>query len=124
MRGLGDRRIAERVDDLLDLERRVLLALDGREDRGPDLPLGAILLADELLPSQFMGLDASKLAGFCMAGGGPTSHVAILAGSLDDTSGLTARCHIFTADKGCFYWIDDGLPQFLRDGPDLPVDPA
>ncbi len=51
-------------------------------------------------------------------------HVAILAGSLDDTSGLTARCHIFTADKGCFYRIDDGLPQFLRDGPDLPVDPA
>lgn len=82
LRGLGDRRIAERVDDLLDLERRVLLALDGREDRGPDLPLGAILLADELLPSQFMGLDASKLAGFCMAGGGPTSHVAILAASM------------------------------------------
>ncbi|WP_374534930.1 glucose PTS transporter subunit IIA, partial [Phenylobacterium sp.] len=82
LRGLGDRRIAERVDDLLDLERRVLLALDGREDRGPDLPPGAILLADELLPSQLMGLDASKLAGFCTAGGGPTSHVAILAASM------------------------------------------
>ena len=82
LRGLGDRRIAERVDDLLDLERRVLLALDGREDRGPDLPPGAILLAGELLPSQLMGLDASKLAGFCTAGGGPTSHVAILAASM------------------------------------------
>lgn len=82
LRGLGDRRIAERVDDLLDLERRVLLALDGREDRGPDLPPGSILLADELLPSQLMGLDATRLAGICTAKGGPTSHVAILAASM------------------------------------------
>ena len=81
LRGLGDRRIAERVDDLLDLERRVLLVLSGQEDRGPDLPQDAILLADELLPSQLMGLDPSRLAGICTAGGGPTSHVAILAAS-------------------------------------------
>ncbi|MFZ1468707.1 MAG: GFA family protein [Paracoccaceae bacterium] len=48
-------------------------------------------------------------------------HVAILAGSLDDPSGLKASCHIFTADKGCYYDIADGLPQFPRDAPDLPV---
>jgi len=48
-------------------------------------------------------------------------HVAILAGSLDDPTGLKASCHIFTADKGCFYEIPDGLPQFPRDAPDLPV---
>lgn len=82
LRGLGDRRIAERVDDLLDLERRVLLALAGEEDRGPELPPGAILLAEELLPSQLMGLDATRLAGICTAKGGPTSHVAILAASM------------------------------------------
>lgn len=82
LRGLGDRRIAERVDDLFDLERRVLLVLSGQEDRGPDLPQDAILLADELLPSQLMGLDPSRLAGICTAGGGPTSHVAILAASM------------------------------------------
>jgi hypothetical protein len=50
-------------------------------------------------------------------------HVAILAGSLDDPSGLKARCHIFTKDKGCFYRLEDGLPQFLRDTDDLPVNP-
>ena len=82
LRGLGDRRIAERVDDLLDLERRVLLAINGQEDRGPELPLDAILLAEELLPSQLMGLDPSRLAGICTADGGPTSHVAILAASM------------------------------------------
>lgn len=54
-------------------------------------------------------------------------HVAILAGSLDDLSGLLAQCHIFTADRfaadgRCFYEITDGLPQFLRDSPELAVD--
>jgi len=82
LRGLGDRRIAERVDDLLDLERRVLLALTGQEERGLDIQPGAILLADELLPSQLMALEASELAGICTARGGPTSHVAILAAAM------------------------------------------
>lgn len=54
-------------------------------------------------------------------------HVAILAGSLDDPSGLRAQCHIFTADRfaangQCFYEIAEGLPQFLRDSPDIAVD--
>ncbi|WP_309645544.1 phosphoenolpyruvate--protein phosphotransferase [Phenylobacterium sp.] len=82
LRGLRDPRMAERVDDLIDLERRVLQALTGEEDRAPDLPSGSILLAEELLPSQLMALDASRLAGICTAKGGPTSHVAILAAAM------------------------------------------
>jgi len=77
--GLGDRRIAERVDDLLDLERRVLMALAGEDEVAPILPQGAILIADDLLPSQLMGIEPGRIAGLCTAGGGPTSHVAILA---------------------------------------------
>ena len=34
-----------------------------------------------------------------------------MAGTLDDTSGLTAAKHIFVADKGCYYDLQDGLPQ-------------
>jgi phosphotransferase system HPr (HPr) family protein len=83
LRGVSDRRIAERVDDLLDLERRVVAVLTGaQEDIGLVLPPGAILLAEELLPSQLMGLDAAHLVGICTAKGGPTSHVAILAASM------------------------------------------
>jgi multiphosphoryl transfer protein len=82
LRALRDPRMAERIDDLVDLERRVLLALAGDEDRAPDLPSGSILLAEELLPSQLMALDASRLAGICTARGGPTSHVAILAAAM------------------------------------------
>jgi phosphocarrier protein FPr/phosphocarrier protein len=43
---------------------------------------GAVLLARDLTPSQLIELDASRLGGIALAGGGPTSHVAILAGTL------------------------------------------
>jgi phosphocarrier protein FPr/phosphocarrier protein len=83
LRALGDARMAERVDDLLDLERQVLVALSG--DAGAtvtELPPDAIVLAEELLPSQLVALDASRLAGIGLAAGGATSHVSILAAAM------------------------------------------
>jgi phosphocarrier protein FPr/phosphocarrier protein len=106
LRGLGDRRIAERVDDLLDLERRVLLVLAGEEDRGPDLPPGAILLAEELLPSQLMGVDAARLAGICTAKGGPTSHVAILAASMGVPAVVAAGAGVAAINEGTSLILD------------------
>jgi multiphosphoryl transfer protein len=82
LNALGDRRMAERVDDLKDLERQVLAVLTGDGDSGPDVPQGAVVIADELAPSQVMALDPSRIGGLCIARGGPTSHVAILAASM------------------------------------------
>jgi len=36
---------------------------------------------------------------------------SILAGCLDAPTGLTATAHIFVADKGDYYALEDGLPQ-------------
>ena len=83
VRAAGDARIAERVDDLVDLQRQVLLALSGGVHQSAPLPEGAVLLAEDLLPSQLIGLDSGRLAGVCTARGGPTSHVAILAASMN-----------------------------------------
>ena len=83
LRALGDPRMAERVDDLLDLERQVLLSLSGHAGAAiEELPPDAIVLAEELLPSQLVGLDATRLAGIALAAGGATSHVAILAAAM------------------------------------------
>lgn len=38
-------------------------------------------------------------------------YVSIAAGTLDGATGLTSAYHIFVADKGDYYAIDDGLPQ-------------
>jgi hypothetical protein len=39
---------------------------------------------------------------------------SVLAGAFDRPSGLAGQCHIFVADKGDYYEIDDGLPRFER----------
>jgi phosphocarrier protein FPr/phosphocarrier protein len=83
LRALDDPRMAERADDLLDLERQVLAAASGTSAASAqELPAGAILVAEELLPSQLVALDAARLAGICLAAGGPTSHVSILAAAM------------------------------------------
>ncbi len=83
LRALGDPRLAERIDDLLDLETQVLQVLVGAvPDAAPSLPERAIVVCDDLKPSQFVALDASRVAGICMAAGGATSHVAILAAAI------------------------------------------
>ncbi|QXT36558.1 phosphoenolpyruvate--protein phosphotransferase [Sphingomonas sanguinis] len=78
----GDRRIAERADDLRDLERHVLAALAGLPIEGPYVPTGAILVAEDLLPSQVAALDSAVVAGIALVKGGPTSHAAILAAGM------------------------------------------
>jgi hypothetical protein len=49
-------------------------------------------------------------------------YTSILAASLDEPSGLRVAKHIFVADKGDYYEIDDGLPQFADY--DTPVTPG
>ena len=65
--------------------------------------------------------------GFCRACGShlfwrssKDDEMAILAASLDQPNGLRLTQHIFVDDKGAYYEIADGLPQFA--GYDRPVD--
>src|SRR5262249_9504642 len=82
IRATGDPLLIERAADLIDLERQVIARLIGEAaPQAPDLPPDSILIAPDLLPSQLIAMDKSRLAGICTAQGGPTSHVAILAGS-------------------------------------------
>ena len=48
-------------------------------------------------------------------------HVAILAGSLDDPSGLNATSHICTEGRPQFYALCDGLPQYPGAAPGLSI---
>ena len=49
------------------------------------------------------------------------AEASVLAGAFDQPSGLRGESHIFVVDKGDYYTIDDGLPQFERSTPDLKV---
>lgn len=82
LRGSGNARIAERADDIRDVALRVVHAILGTEAGAVHVPAGAIVLADDLLPSQLAALSAARVGGFAVEGGGPTSHVAILAAGM------------------------------------------
>lgn len=88
--GLGNALIAERATDLADVGQRVLKRILGIQDSAWDLPERAILIAEQLTPSQTASLDTRKVLGFVTVGGGATSHVAILARAL----GLPAICGV------------------------------
>lgn len=45
---------------------------------------------------------------------GELDYTSVLAGAFDEPSGLAGEAHIFVADKGDYYTIADGLPQFER----------
>lgn len=82
LRSVGDPRMAERADDLLDIERQVLTQLTGTSTPPSIIGQGDVLLADDLLPSQLIALVGTGLSGICTGRGGPTSHVAILAAAM------------------------------------------
>lgn len=48
--------------------------------------------------------------------GDARDETSIMAGAFDMPTGLAGGGHIFVADKGDYYAIDDGLPQFAGSG--------
>ncbi|WP_009958008.1 phosphoenolpyruvate--protein phosphotransferase [Verrucomicrobium spinosum] len=74
--------LAQRANDVRDVGRRVLALLTGAELPRLEYPQNAILIAEDLTPSDTASLDRTRVMGFCTVRGGATSHVAILARSL------------------------------------------
>lgn len=104
---LKDKRLAERVDDLRDVSARMLSALCGQAPAtAAELPDHTILLADNLLPSQLLELNGDGPAGICLAGGGSTSHVAILAASRGIPMLVAAGPEVLGIDDGAELLLD------------------
>lgn len=81
IRATGDALLIERIADLKDIERQIVVRLTGADTSLPTPPSGTIVIADELLPSHFATLSGAAIGGICTAFGGPTAHAAILAAS-------------------------------------------
>ncbi|MTI16503.1 phosphoenolpyruvate--protein phosphotransferase [Rhodobacteraceae bacterium RKSG542] len=69
----------ERGADVLDITRQVMIALCGSEADQPTIEPNTILFAEDLTPSDTARLDKNTVLGICLAGGGKTSHSAIIA---------------------------------------------
>lgn len=79
---IEDMLLAERAADLRDIEKRVLRALGLTNHVARTLPQEAVLAAIEFTPSDLASLDRTRVAALLMAGGGATSHAAIIARQL------------------------------------------
>ncbi len=84
MRRLKSSLLAERADDVLDIERQLLFAL-GAVTTNPlkDLSAPVIVLSNSLTPSETANLDRRFVLGFCTETGGPGGHTAIVAKGLE-----------------------------------------
>lgn len=74
--------LAGRANDLRDVGKRVLRLLTGNAEQKLTLPDHAIIVAQDLSPSDTASLDRTKVVGFATVGGGASSHASILARSL------------------------------------------
>jgi hypothetical protein len=66
--------------------------------------------------------------GFCVECGSTlfwkadgADRIAIAAGTIDGPTGLVTAAHIFVADKGDYYRLDDDMPQYERGGDQVPL---
>ena len=84
MDALDDDYMRERAADLRDIGRRLLYCVAGVElaDIGA-ITTPVVVVADDLAPSETAQMDRSNILGFVTAAGGATSHVAIMARSME-----------------------------------------
>lgn len=106
---LSDPVLSGRAADVRDVGMRVMENLADRIEAGsalPDHPV--ILVAEDLTPSDTASFDPTRVQGFCTVTGGPTSHTAIIARSLNIPAVVSA-----TADS--LKLLADGT-QAILDG--------
>src|SRR3546814_18953174 len=82
IRATGNAHLIERTDDLIDIERQMLAALTGTALGDAVVPAGAIVVAEDVLPSQLVTLAAAQPAGLCPARGGTTPPVPDLCAGM------------------------------------------
>lgn len=83
MEELDDEYFRERGQDFRDIGRQIIKGISGPDSDEASLPDDAIIIAEELTPSQTAALEMSKVRGFIVHKGGKNSHVAIIARSLE-----------------------------------------
>ena len=85
-----------------------------------DIPKSALTIDSEDQLAWYQSSERVR-RGFCKTCGSslfwdpiPSEKIAVAMGAFDDPTGTRLHMHIFTAEKGDYYDIADGLPQHER----------
>ena len=125
--------LAERVADVMDVRDRLIADLTGTRTPGvPDLTEPSVVVARDLAPVDTAHLDPSMVLALVTAQGGPSSHTAILARSLDIPAIVGIRDVVHQVVPGATVAVDgrtgvvevgadeDALAAFLAEQSDAP----
>jgi multiphosphoryl transfer protein len=109
LRRLGNERLSARAADFHDVGQRVLRVLAWTTEGEASLPdEPVIVVAEDLAPSDTARLDPRRTLGVCTASGGPTSHTAIIARSLDIPALVGAGAALLEQPDGTLCILDGG----------------
>lgn len=102
----------QRATDIGDIKVRMLKILTGTPDMNiSEVPVGTILVAEDLTPSMTAGIVKENVAGIITAVGGKTSHSAILARALEIPAVLSVDGIVDKVSDGMTAVVDgcDGI---------------
>jgi phosphocarrier protein FPr len=106
---LGNPRLAARAADFHDVGQRVLRVLAWTAESDSTLPDEPVIVAaEDLTPSDTAKLDPKRTLGVCTVSGGPTSHTAIIARSLDIPAVVGAGAALLEQADGTVCILDGG----------------
>ncbi|MDC7221163.1 MAG: phosphoenolpyruvate--protein phosphotransferase [Spirochaetales bacterium] len=108
MEELDDEYFRERGQDFRDIGRQLIKGISGQGEDERELPEDAVVVGEELTPTQTASLDLSRVRGFVVKRGGKNSHAAIIARSLEIPA-------VMISDDDEFAKLKENVP-FSMDG--------
>ncbi|MCW5877982.1 MAG: phosphoenolpyruvate--protein phosphotransferase [Anaerolineales bacterium] len=113
---LEDDYFRARASDLRDVGRRLVNLLLGVDTGLRDFPTHpVVVLAEDLTPSDTMQFEKSKLLALVTVQGGPTSHTAILAGSMGIPALVSVPVDLAAAERSPQVIVDGSIGQLILD---------
>ena len=104
-----------RAADVRDVGRRVLRCLLGYSEEGNALRQPAVIIAEDLTPSDTVQFEKANVLGLCTVRGGPTSHTAILARGLGVPAVVSAPLNPDELATGTLVVLDGGSGEVTLD---------
>lgn len=111
LESLPDKTLQARAVDVRDAGKRVLCILLDVQVNDLYLEEPSVVIASDLTPSQTAALDRDKVVAFCIEGGGPTSHTAILSKALGIPAVVGLGPMIMKAEPGSLVLVNGNLGE-------------
>ena len=120
---MSDTTFQTKVDDVWDLDHRVLRHLIGEHQSGLEsIEQPAIVLSPDLTPSQTSAFQNSKVLGFATDSGGQTSHTAIFARAMGIPAVVGMGSLSETANEGDLAILDGDRGRIIIDPDEATLD--